>query len=260
MKIALRSMCVCLLLPTMLAALADPVAAHYRQGCGHSFLTLRGEDGELLAVGESVDSVHGSKVTSRLTFRFRDGSIDDDTTVFDQSRQVRMVSDRHIQRGPSFPHPIDIRIDVPTAMVTSRNLDDGKETAEHLDLPADIGNGIVLNVIENLGRDNPQATISYVAAGSKPRIVKLVISSVGKDNFSIAGTHHKARKYEIKVELGGLTAVVAPFLGKEPKPGYVWVTGDGIPAVLKTQAQFYEGGPVWTVQEASPVWSSQAGK
>ena len=28
---------------------------------------------------------------------------------------IRLISDRHIQRGKSFPHPSDVMIDVPSA-------------------------------------------------------------------------------------------------------------------------------------------------
>lgn len=237
---------------------AEPVAAHYKQGCGHSFLKLLGEDGKTLAVGEDLTTVHGSRVTSRLTFRFRDGSIDDDTTVFDQRHDLRVISDHHLQKGSSFPHPLDVRIDVPSAQVTIHDLKSGKETSEHVDLPSDVGNGVVLNFIENLPAGVSQTTMSYVTVGSKARLVKLVISAAGRDIFSIAGTRHRARKYEIKVELGGLAAVMAPILGKQPKPGCIWLMDDKVPAFLKMQTPLYEGGPVWTIQQASPVWTVQA--
>jgi hypothetical protein len=52
-----------------------------------------------------------------------------------------------MQRGPPFPHPIEVWIDGSTNQVTVRNTyDDGTEKVRtnHLDVPADLANGIVL--------------------------------------------------------------------------------------------------------------------
>jgi hypothetical protein len=73
--------------------------------------------------------VHGDRVTSRLIFRFRDGSIDDDVTVFTQRRVFRLVSDHHIQRGPSFPKPLDFLIEMP-----SGTLPFGQPTSKSLEI------------------------------------------------------------------------------------------------------------------------------
>jgi len=58
-------------------------------------------EGVTTATGESTQVVHGDRVTSRLILRFRDGSIDDDATVFSERRIFRIISDHHIQHGPS---------------------------------------------------------------------------------------------------------------------------------------------------------------
>jgi hypothetical protein len=91
---------------------AAPIGVRYPQGSSHGFLALRTLDGKMIATGQSTQTVRGDQVTSKLVFRFRDGSIDEDETVFTQRRVFRLVRDHHIQHGPSFPKPIDFLIDV----------------------------------------------------------------------------------------------------------------------------------------------------
>ena len=105
------------MLAGLLSASADPVPARLKQGSGHIFLLVRGDDGKTLAEGESFQTVRGSRVTTRTTFHFRDGSLDDETTVFDQSRNFRLLSDHRIQRGPAFPHPMEMELDAQSGRV-----------------------------------------------------------------------------------------------------------------------------------------------
>jgi hypothetical protein len=50
------------------------VAVRYTEGLVHGFLVLRTPEGETLAHGDLSQTAHGGKVTSRLTFHFKDGS------------------------------------------------------------------------------------------------------------------------------------------------------------------------------------------
>ncbi len=93
---------------------AETVAVLYPEGSIHGFLALRTLEGKLLAAGDLTQVIHGSRVTSHLIFRFKDGSVDDETTVFTQRGQFRLVSDHHIQKGPGFPKPADVLIEAST--------------------------------------------------------------------------------------------------------------------------------------------------
>ena len=75
---------------------ADPVPVRHPQGSSHGFLALKTVDGTRIATGDATQMVHGDRVTSRLVFRFRDNSIDDDITVFSQRGVFRLISDHHI--------------------------------------------------------------------------------------------------------------------------------------------------------------------
>jgi hypothetical protein len=126
---------VILLQPSSLSAESIPV--RYPEGTTHGFLALRTLEGKLLATGDLTKVVHGNEVVAHLVFHFKDGSVDDDTTVFSQHGTFRLVSDHHIQKGPSFPHPTNVLIKAATGQVTVHYQDKDREKAEtdHLDLP-----------------------------------------------------------------------------------------------------------------------------
>lgn len=50
----------------------------------HGFLVLRTPEGKPIADGDSTQVARGDRVTSRLQFRFKDGSIYEESTVFSQ--------------------------------------------------------------------------------------------------------------------------------------------------------------------------------
>src|SRR5215472_12448461 len=77
-------------------AKADPVPVRHVGGTVRGFLELRGEDGRVVASGDITRVVRGDRITSRIVFHFKDGSIDDETTVFSQRRVFQLITDRHI--------------------------------------------------------------------------------------------------------------------------------------------------------------------
>ena len=117
---------------------AEPVTVRYAEGVVHGFLVLRALNGQILADGDLNQMARGNKVTSKLVFRFRDGSYQEETAVFSQSRYFQLLTDHLVQRGPSFPRPIEMSIDTARQHVTVRYIDDdGKDKIadEHMDLP-----------------------------------------------------------------------------------------------------------------------------
>jgi hypothetical protein len=236
---------------------ADPVPVRRTQGTFHGFLVLKTLEGVTLAAGDLVQVAHGNRVTTRLTFHFRDGSLDDETTVFTQRATFRLISNHHIQSGPSFPKPLDMSIDAISGQVTSRDKD-GKTIQTHLDLPADIANGLPLVLLLNLDPAAPPIHLSMIAPTEKPRLIHLLVAGEGEDPLTIGGIRHKATNYRIKIELGGVTGFVAPIVGKQPSDIHVWIFGGEAPSFVKEESQFYEGGPVWRVELTSPVFAAQS--
>ena len=232
---------------------ADPVAVRNAQGTLHGFLVLKTLEGSTLASGDLVQVAHGDRITTRLTYHFRDGSLDDETTISSQRKVFQLISDHHVQRGPSFPKPLDMFIDAASGQITSHDKD-GKATLDHLDLGPDICNGLPMILLLNLDPSAPPIRLAMVAPGSKPRLIHLVIGAQGEDPLSIGGIRHQATNYRIKIDLGGIPGVVAPVIGKQPSDIHVWVLGGEAPAFVKEEGQFYDGGPVWQVELISPVF------
>jgi hypothetical protein len=236
---------------------ADPIPVRRTQGTIHGFLILKTLEGKTLAAGDIVQVAHGDRVTSRLTYHFRDGSLDDETTVFTQNRVFRLISDHHVQRGPSFPKPLDMLIDAASGQITSRDKA-GKVSQDHLDLEPDVCNGLPLILLFNLDPAAPPSRLSMVAPTAKPRLVHILLAGEGEDALTISGVRRKATNFRIKVEIGGVTGMIAPIVGKQPEDIHVWILGGEAPGFVKEEGQFYEGGPIWRVELASPVFPASS--
>jgi hypothetical protein len=251
----------CLLLITVsLAPLySEPIPVRYPQGSAHGFLVLKTVEGVPIATADVTQMVHGDRVTSRVLFHFRDGSLDDDTTVFSQNRVFRLISDHHIQRGPAFPHPIDVFIDAVTGNITSRG-EEGKITQVHLDLPSDVSNGLPPNLLLNIRPSTPETKLSFVAPTAKPRLVIVSVKPAGKVPFLIGGKTRHAIDYVLHVELGGLTGMIAPMIGKQPADYHIWILEGEAPAFIREEGQMYEGGPIWRIEQISPTFPSGLGR
>lgn len=232
---------------------ADPVPVRYPQGSAHGFVVLKTLEGTRIATGDMTQILRGNRVTSRLFFRFRDGSIDDDTTVFSQNRTFHLITDHHVQRGPSFPKPLDVLIDATTGQITSHTKD-GRITQEHLDLPPDVSNGLPPNLLMNILPSRPETKLSFVAPSDKPRLIQVSVKPVGKVPFTVGGTPREAIDYVLHVELGGVTGVVAPLIGKQPADIHIWILGGASPAFIREEGQLYQGGPIWRIEQVSPVF------
>lgn len=235
---------------------AAPVAVRHKEGVAHGFLVLRARSGKILAAGDMTQVTRDDQVTVEFTLRFKDGSIHDETTVYSQRQSLRLISDHLVQKGPSFPHPLEVWVDATKGTVVVHYTDNGKEKVqtEKLDIPEDAANGLILNLLKNIEPEATQTTVSLVAATPKPRIVKLVISSNGQRPFSVAGSPRKATDFVIKIDIGGVAGVVAPIVGKQPPDTHVWILGGEAPVIVGFEGALYEGGPIWRVEPASLAW------
>jgi len=244
-----------LLTATLLGAKlhADPIPVRHPQGSAHGFVVLKTLEGKRLATGDMAQIVHGDHVTSHLVFHFRDGSLDDDTTVFSQRGVFRLISDHHIQHGPSFPKPIDVLIDARTGQIISRGKD-GKVRHDHLDLPPDVANGLPPNLLMNIDPSAPETKLSFVAPTEKPRLIHVSIKPAGEAPFTIGDTPRKAIDYVLHAELGGITGMIAPMIGKQPADVHIWILGGTSPAFIREEGQLYEGGPIWRIEQISPTF------
>ena len=125
-------------------ASAEPVSVRYLEGVTHGFLSLKTMEGKLLGSGDLIQTVRGNRVNSRLVLRYQDGSVSDETTVFTQQNEFRVLTDRLIQKGPSFKTPLDATMDRSRGLVTVKYANEkGEQKVEEkrLEFPDDLANG-----------------------------------------------------------------------------------------------------------------------
>ncbi|HEV7512459.1 MAG TPA: hypothetical protein VGO27_12235 [Candidatus Acidoferrum sp.] len=233
---------------------AEQVRVRHMEGLMHGFLALRSLDGKRLADGEMTQIAEGDRVTSHLLFRFKDGSVYDDTTVFSQRGAFRLLNDHLVQRGPSFKQTMETSLDAYSGQVTVRYDEGGEEKVltERQALPSDLANGLLFTLVKHIRPSVPQTTVSLVATTPKPRVVKLEILPEGEKAIASGNTKHKTVCYVVKVKIGGVAGLMAPLLGKQPPDTHVWVLTGDAPAFVKLEGPLYAGGPIWRIELATP--------
>jgi hypothetical protein len=252
-SIRLILLLICLL--QTIASGAETISVRFPEGVSHGFLVLRTLDGKSIADGDSTQTVRGDHITSRMRFRFKDGSIYDEITEFSQRGIFKLLKDHVVQKGPSFKEQMETTIDATSGQVTVRYTESGKEKvlSDRLNLPPDVANGILFTLLKNLQQNVPNTTVSYVAATPKPRLVHLEITPRGDEPFSIGSYRHKAIHYVVKVKIGGVAGAVAPIVGKQPPDTQAWVLSDVAPAFVRSDGPLYGDGPVWRMELAVPA-------
>ena len=232
------------------------VPVRHPEGLVHGFLVLSTLQGARIADGDLIQHLQGDRVTSQLSFRFKDGSRHEETAVYSQKQHFRLLSYQLRQRGPTFPRAMDFSVDTGSGRVTAKYTDVGREKveAETLELPANLANGRVSTLLKNVRPDAPPKEFGYVAATPKPRLVGLEIRVAGTQNFSTGGTPRKATHYVLKVKIGGVSGLIAPLVGKDPPDVHVWILAGDAPAFIRAEQPLFPDGPVWRIELTSPVW------
>ena len=232
-----------------------PIEARHPEGVVHGFLTLAGADGKALADGDSIQFSRGDRVTNRLVFRFRDGSLQEETTVFRQGRTFELLTDRLVQRGPSFPHPTEATIDRAAGRVTVRTTEkDGKPRTidVRMALPPDLSNGLVPVLLKNLAPGAGETTLNYLATTPKPLLVQLQVVPEGEDSMAVGNVTHRLTRYRVHLRIPGIRGILAKAVGKQPPDTRIWILGGDAPTFVRSEGPAYLGGPVWTIQLVGP--------
>ncbi len=256
-----RSFALLLFTVSLVPALAAQVSVRFQEGLLRGFLVLRSPEGNIIANGDLLQTAQGSRVTRRLVFHFKDGSLYDETVVCSQRRVFRVLSDHLVQKGPAFRHPLDMTLNARTGQVVVRYTDDdGKPqvASEHMNLPADLTNGILFILLNNLPPGQAELKLSMVVSTPKPRLVKLALTAEGEEPFLTGDITRKALHYRLKVEVGGIAGLVAPLIGQGSPDIHVWVLAGEAPAFVKFEGPLFAGGPVWRIELTSPTWKAVA--
>ena len=237
--------------------LADPIPVKHAQGMVHGFLTIHSGAGLTIGYGEFTQTTDGDRITDRLVYHFRDGSLDDETTIFTQHETFKFVSDRHIQRGPFFPIQSELNVDA-GGSVTLHSIDkQGKsqDTTTHMDLGTDISNGMIGTLLINIPPNAPDFKLGVVVpAQGKPRLIHFAVSSAGQQSFSVVGYPRKASVFRMKPEIGGIEGVLAPIVNKQPPDIVIWVLEGDAPLFVREVGQLSEDGPIVSIEFAGATF------
>jgi hypothetical protein len=239
------------------AAEAGAVAVRYQEGVTHGFLTLRSTAGDLLAEGDLLQVVRAEGVDSRLVFRFRDGSLHDETVVFSQSKVFTLLSYRLQQRGPSFPEEMEISVARERAQgrykVKSRRAGGEAETTTgEIELPPDTYNGMFIMILKNLPKGAAE-TVHVLAFTPKPTLVQVELTPQAAAETVLAGERRvPVTHYVLKPKLGLLRGTVAALFGKTPPDYHGWIATADLPAFVAIDGPLYTGGPIWRFETVSP--------
>ncbi len=231
------------------------------EGSLHGFLVLQTLDGKTIAEGDLIETAKAAVVKVQMVFHFHDGSYYEETSEFSQRGQFRLLRNHLVQKGPSFKLTMERSIDVSTGQVTVRYADDKgnqKVESEHIELPANLANGMFLVLLKNINPGSPQTTISVLAGEPKPRLIKIIIAPQGKTPFTIGRSKREAIDYDLKPKIEGAAGVVAPLLGKQPTDAHIWVVAGEGPIAIKSEGQLEPEGPVWRIVNVGAVWPSDS--
>ena len=220
---------------------------------------MRDSNGKILGAGDLIQNSNGNRVTSTMSLHFQDGSLYQEIAIFSQQKYFQLLSYKRIQRGPTFKTPEILSLDA-SGKVTITYADKGKEKtiSDQISVPADLANGMVTMLLTQID-SAAETTLSMIVSTPKPRLVKLKISTVGQDEFSVGGTAAKATHYLVDVDIGGITGTIAKVVGKQPPPTHVWIARGSAPVFLKSEGPIWEDGPVVRVELASPTWPKRRG-
>jgi hypothetical protein len=226
---------------------AEPVSVRYLEGVTRGFPVLRSATGELLARGDLAQVARGDRVENRLTFRFLDGSLYDETVVFRQAAVFTLLRYGIVQRGPSFPEQLEASVDRDTERYHVRYRADEDSPEELLtgsfSLPMDAYNGLLTTVLKNLPPGAAQS-VQIVAFTPKPRLVTMRLAPVGHEIVPAGASAVEATRYVMKPQLG----LFASLLVVDPPDLKCWVARGEIPGFIRFEGPLYFMGPVWRIE------------
>lgn len=241
-----------LVVVTAATARAEPVRVRFSESLSHGFLVLRNAAGATLAHGELVQTPRGPRVENRLTFRFKDGSLWEETVTFTQQKVFRLITYRQVQRGPSFPTASDVSFDRDNGRYRAK-LGDESAVDGTVDLPEDVYNGLTSTLMKNLP-PGTKATGRLLIFTPKPQLIDTELRAEGEDRFFVGDAPRTATRFVLKMELRGVTKVVASILGKEPPEVRYWIATGAAPAFVKFEGPLFVKGPHWRIELGAPRW------
>ena len=236
-------------------ASAEPVAVRFLEGVTRGFLVVSAVDGKPVGQGDIRQVAHPGRVESRMILRFRDGSLHDETVTYTQDKVFKLGRFRLIQKGPSFPEPVEITLEAGSGeyLVKSHpGADREKIYRGTLEVPPDTYNGLLLVVLKNLPAGG-STRVHYVAFTPKPYLIGLDLIPQGEEKVRVGDESRSVTRYELKPQLGVLLRIGAAVLGKTPPPQRCWILADPVPGFVGCEAPLATNGPPWRIGLTSPA-------
>ncbi len=232
---------------------AAPVEVRFLEGVTRGFLVLRSTTGQIVAHGELLQTAHSDRVDSRMTFRFKDGSRYDEKVVFSQQHVFTLLSYHLVQRGPSFPEPMDVSLDRKQGRYHVKTGEKGREkdSSGTIELPPDVYNGMTSMLLKNLTQGRSES-VHYIAFTPTPRLISLDLVPVGEQKLQIGEEEGQATRFAIKPKLGGVMSVVAALLGKTPADYECVIWTKDLPAFVRCDGPLRPKGPVYRIELTTP--------
>ncbi len=244
-----------LLWPRPLTAASVPV--RFVEGATHGFLLLRTVNGVLIAQGDLFQVVQGGEVDSRMVFRFKDGSVVDETVSFTQQSVFAMQKYHLVQRGPAFTEDSEISMERAAGKyrVKTKAHKDGREEIldGKLDMPPDVYNGMVLTIAKNLPRGASE-TIHIVAFTPTPLLTQLELTPAGEQKVQVGELAKTATRYVLKPHLGIWLKLLARLIGRIPPDSHAWILADEVPAFVGFEGSLSATGQIYRIEQAIPRW------
>ncbi len=232
------------------SAAGVPLKVRLVEGNSRGFLVLRALNGDAIAHGELIQHPRGGRVESQLLLNFKDGSLRDERVTFSQNEVFRLEAYRLVQRGPSFPTS-EISFERRTGRFEARTQatrgEELKEARGELEMPADLYNGMALTLLKNLPSGSG-TSVQMAVFTPGPRLIRMDLISEQEEVARLGGATRTARRYLVKLEVGGLTGVLASLAGKDPPDVRYWLVPGDVPAFVRFQGAMYLKGPVWRLE------------
>jgi hypothetical protein len=232
---------------------AAPVEVRFLEGVSHGFLILRSTTGQILAHGNQLQTAHLDRVETRITFRFKDGSLHEEKAVYSQQHVFTLLSYRLVQQGPSFPEPMEVSLDRKQGRYEVKSMQKGREKSSSgtMELPPDVYNGMTALILKNLPPGKGER-VHYVAFTPTPRLIQLDLVPMGDQKLQVGEQEGGGARYAIKPKLGVVKGLVAALLGKTPADYECVIWTRDIPAFVRCDGPLRLKGPVYRMEPTNP--------
>ena len=237
-------------------------AVKYPDGVTHGFLVVHSEDGQTIGHGEVTKVLkEGDLVESRLVFRFKDGSLHDERVAYSQQRVFTLIRYHLVQRGPFFPKQLDAVVDRGTGGYTVRSQED-KEKEEvvsgHIDLPADVYNGMIVTILTNLPKGTSD-TIKWLVFMPEPEIIPLHLVLIGEERNRTGPWSKVTGHYKFEPEIGMVKKILGKIIGALP-PYFrydCWILTEDVPSFVQFEGRLQVKAPMVRIELMSPPFASK---